>query len=643
MPSNTKSFAFRLRHHRATLLVLSPLFLCVVMAPRYYSVALTAGFTFLIAAFCVAMGRYTITAQKLHESEKLFRTFADFIYDWELWISAEGSLIHTSPACERISGYATTAFKNDSDLLRRIIHPEDLQRYDRCENEATPGFREFRMIRRDGQLRWVELLSRQLRNEEGKDLGRRLTIRDITGKKAREHEIRQIAYSDALTGLPNRLALKMDMDKALAKASRNTAMVAVLMLDLDDFKQINDTTGHAKGDEMLLLLTSRLREQLGEKDSLARLGGDEFVVVLNEIDSATCAAKKTEKILASLRDNPFDLVVAKVFASASIGIALFPQNGRDAETLLKHADMAMYEAKNVGRNTYRFFSDELHRRTIERHKLEVGLRRAVRKKEFFLVYQPQVDLGTGRIVALEALVRWQHPEAGVLLPSTFIPVAEETGLIHIMGEWILRTACHQAMQWQRMGLPPMRIAVNFSARQFRQPDLVERIEQILLESGLPPHHLELEITESVFMENLESAIETLVDLKTRAIQIAIDDFGTGYSSLNYLKNFPLDRLKIAQDFVRDIPDDEDDATIIETIMAMANRLGIKVLAEGVETMEQVTFLRRKGCHEMQGFYFARPMQAEEIAGFLNQRGEHDLATPLPTAGPTFGNTVDPAC
>lgn len=693
MPPDTKSFTFRLRHRGLILLVLflllpcqgsateyiqpqpphhpilkanTPVGICVSpvqqtinqadktnsmplrktsLTPRYryLAVAFTTGFTLLLAAFYVVIGRLKKSNRKLLEREKLFQTFADFIYDWEMWISPKGSLIHTSPACERISGYPSTAFKNNSDLLRRIIHPDDIQRYNQCLNENTPVFHEFRIIGCDGQPRWVELLSRHLQKEDGKNLGRHLTIRDITDQKAREQEVRRIAYSDALTGLPNRMALKKDMDKALAKASRNTAMVAVLMLDLDDFKQINDTTGHAKGDELLVLLTSRLREQLSTKDSLARLGGDEFVVVLNEINNAASAAEKARQILASLRDKPFDLVVAQVFASASIGIALFPQNGGDAETLLEHADMAMYEAKNVGRNTYRFFSDELHRRTIERHQLEAGLRRAVRNEEFFLVYQPQVDLCTGRVVALEALVRWQHPEAGVLLPSMFIPVAEETGLIHTMGEWILQTACHQAMQWQRMGLPPMRIAVNFSARQFRQPDLVERIEQILLESGLPPHHLELEITETVFMENLESAIETLVDLKTRTIKIAIDDFGTGYSSLNYLKNFPLDRLKIAQDFVRDIPDNEDDATIIETIMVMANRLGLKVLAEGVETHEQMAFLRQKGCHEMQGFYFASPMHAEKVADFLNQYGEQDLVTPLPTEGPTFGNMVGPAC
>ena len=447
---------------------------------------------------------------------------------------------------------------------------------------------------------------------------------DVTSKKASEREIRQIAYCDALTGLPNRIALKNHMDLTLEQASLGSEVAAVCMLDLDDFKQINDTSGHDKGDELLVQLTSRLRKLLNSKDTLARLGGDEFVLVLTDVQNFPEAAHRADEILAALRENPFDLGECQFYTSGSIGIAMFPQNGRDAETLLKHADMAMYEAKKSGRNAYRFFTEEIHSKVIERHHLEAGLRRAIRNEEFFLVYQPQVDLRTGEIIAVEALVRWQHPENGVIPPGMFIPVAEETGLIHSMGNWILHTACHQAMRWRHMGLPPMRMAVNLSAQQFRQPGLVERIEQVLGLSGLEPHFLELEITESVLMENLDNATELLVHLKMRGIQISIDDFGTGYSSLSYLKNFPIDRIKIAQDFIRDIPADKDDATIVETIMAMADRLGLKVIAEGVETEEQMMFLHQRGCFEMQGYYFARPMPVEKAEFFLSSHNNQSI-------------------
>lgn len=695
----------------------------------------TAGGLLLLAA-TLGLVRSRRKAQSLRKSEILHRTIAENMHHWEFWTAPDGRWLFSSHACERISGYAAEAFKNDPDLFLNIITPGDQERYRQALRRENPDFQEFRIVTREGGICRVEFRCRQMRDAHGNLLSRHGTVRDITArraaeerlwlaqyaidssshaigmatmegdityanqalqelfgyasdsemigrslgsllsnpadgqnliealqtggnwhgelpaktrqgsafeleiqafvtrdthqtplsltayfsdvtsKKAMEREIRQIAYCDALTGLPNRVALKNKLERALTHAARTAGAVAVLMLDLDDFKQINDTIGHAKGDELLLQLTGRLRTLLGDQDTLARLGGDEFVLVLPDVRTPSEAAEKTERILAFLNEKPFDLGECQFFSSASVGITLYPRDGDDAETLLKHADMAMYAAKHDGRNTYRFFSDEIHRKTIERHQLEAGLRRAIRNEEFFLEYQPQVELATGRVVAVEALVRWQHPETGVLSPGTFIAVAEETGLIHAMGEWILHTACHQAVQWQREGLPPMRLAVNLSAQQFRQPGLVERIEKTLGESGLAPHLLELEITESVFMENLEGAIEILVDLKTRAIQIAIDDFGTGYSSLSYLKNFPIDRIKIAQDFVRDIPADQDDATIVETIMVMANRLGLKVIAEGVETEEQVGFLHQRGCREMQGYYFARPMRAEKMQEFL---------------------------
>lgn len=704
---------------------------------RHRTIILTGTFCLLAAGLCFAVLRCRRSTREHRKNEKLFRTVIDYTHDWELWMAPDGTLLYSSPSCQRISGYSPEELQLNPDLIRQMIHPEDRERFGLSRLNENPGIFEYRIVTRDGKVRWAEHCERRIRRTDGRLLGIRTSIRDITGRKnvenklllaqyaidcsgqpvgmvsmegrityanlamcelfgfppgedildtpltslfrdagegerfmespgtdgqwqgevvavkadgstfdgklqafvtrdtlgnpiavtvyinditrqkARERDIQKLAFCDPLTGLLNRLALKDAMRKAV-DGSGGTESFAVMMLDLDDFKQINDMTGHARGDELIVLLASRLGQQLREDDTLARLGGDEFVLLLKDIQGNPDAATRAGNLLASLHEKPFVLGDNDIYTSASIGIALFPEDGKEPEALLKHADMAMYEAKKSGRNTFRFFSGEIHRRTIERHQLEAGLRRAIRNREFFLVYQPQVDLRSGRVVAMEALVRWQHPGEGVLSPAGFIKVAEETGLIHTLGEWILRTACEQAIAWRRMGLPPMRMAVNLSAQQFRQQGLVERIENILEETGLEPDNLELEITESVFMENFENAIDILIDLKTRAIQIAIDDFGTGYSSLCYLKNFPIDRIKIAGDFVRDISVDKDDATIVETIMVMADRLGLKVLAEGVETAEQMAFLRLRGCYEMQGFYFARPMEPDLLPDFLKQ-------------------------
>jgi diguanylate cyclase (GGDEF)-like protein/PAS domain S-box-containing protein len=562
-----------------------------------------------------------ITDRKLAEEKLLLAQYAiDSSSNPVGMATMDGQVTYANPALLELFGYTTAQEMIGRSFTSFLKNPQEgLSAFHILKTEGK-WHGELLAERKQGGVFELEIQAFVTRNASETPLSLTAYCSDVTSKKASEREIRQFAYSDALTGLPNRIALKKHMDLALDQASLRSEAITVLMLDLDDFKQINDTTGHAKGDELLVLLTSRLRSLLSGSDTLSRLGGDEFVLFLTDLQSSSKAALRAETILAALSENPFDLGEWQFFTSASIGIAMFPDNGRDSETLLKHADMAMYEAKKAGRNTYRFFSEEIHSKVIERHQLEAGLRRAIRNEEFFLVYQPQVDLRSGQIIAMEALVRWQHPEEGVVSPGMFISVAEETGLIHAMGEWILHTACHQAAKWRRMGLPPMRMAVNLSAQQFRQPGLVERIEKALEASGLEPHMLELEITESVFMENIDNAIEILVDLKTRAIQISIDDFGTGYSSLSYLKNFPIDRIKIAQDFVRDIPSDQDDAAIVETIIVMADRLGLKILAEGVETEEQMMFLQQRGCNEMQGYYFARPMPAEMVEAFLYQHG-----------------------
>ncbi len=471
---------------------------------------------------------------------------------------------------------------------------------------------------KDGVEIDVELLSNIVKNPAGEPLARMGSFLDITEKKKAEQEVRRLAYYDDLTCLPNRTLLRDHMELAFGSAEREGNSVAVLLLDLDNFKQINDTLGHAKGDLLLKQVGQRLRTELRKEETVARWGGDEFVLLLTDVHSEMTVVSVAHKIIELLTEQTYDLDGSEVYSSASIGIAVYPRNGLDSETLLKHADTALYDAKKDGSNGYHLFSEQMHQKAIERHTLEGCLRRALRQEEFSLVYQPQLDLLTGETVGMEALVRWQSPDRGVVSPGEFIPVAEDMGLIRPLGEWILRTACREAVAWQRWERGPLRLAVNQSAQQFTQPDFIQRIEAVLQETGFDPQLLELELTESVFMENREAAIKVLVDLKVRGIQIAIDDFGTGYSSLSYLKNFPIDRIKIAQEFVRDIPGDANDMAIVKATIAMAKSLGLKLIAEGVETLKQLEFLQQQGCQEMQGYYFSRPLPADQVAGFCKQ-------------------------
>jgi diguanylate cyclase (GGDEF)-like protein/PAS domain S-box-containing protein len=470
----------------------------------------------------------------------------------------------------------------------------------------------------------MELQAQVVSNQDGEPLSIMAYAVDITDKKKTETQIKLLAYFDSLTGLPNRTLLKDHMDLALGHARRLNKFVAVLLLDLDNFKHINDTLGHAKGDRLIQEVSSRLRNEIRSCDTLARWGGDEFILLMTDVDDVQSTAIVTAKILRVLNEKPFTIDNTEIITTASIGIALYPQDGQDPETLLKQADTAMYEAKKKGRNDYHFFSSRLAQQTDQRHRMEVNLRRALRQKEMFLVYQPQIDLGLGRVTGMEALVRWQSLDDGLISPAQFIPVAEETGLIRPLGEWILHTACSQAVLWQENHLSPLRIAVNLSAKQFHQPDLVQRIKATLRETGLQPQLLELELTESVFLENMDVAIEALRELKLLGIQFSIDDFGTGYSSLSYLKKLPIDRIKIAHEFVRDISTDEGDKAIAKATIAMAQSLGLKLIAEGVETHEQLSFLLSHGCNVMQGYYFAKPMASEKVQEFLHSEFKFKL-------------------
>lgn len=441
------------------------------------------------------------------------------------------------------------------------------------------------------------------------------TTLDITDRIRAESEIQQLINYDSLTGLPNRNMLHDRLRLAIAQAAREHHLVAVIFLDLDRFKGINDTLGHRAGDMLLTTVADRLSACVRESDTLARLGGDEFVIILTSMVHEDGITTVCKKILALVAEPAF-IEGHDIYTTVSIGIAVYPVDGEDSHTLLKHADLAMYQAKEMDRNNFQFFSREMNVKVLERMLLENSMRRALEREEFFLVYQPQVDVRTGQIAGAEALLRWKHPELGLLSPDKFIYLAEENGFIVPIGEWVIQTACRQNKAWQDEGLPPMRMAVNLSGKQFGMQRLDQSISSILMETGLDPQWLELEITESAIMKNAEQNISMLQKFKQMGIALAIDDFGTGYSSLSYLKHFPISRLKIDRSFVRDITDNPDDAAIAEIIIAMAQALKLNVIAEGVETRAQMELLSFHNCVEMQGYLFSRPVPAAEFAVLL---------------------------
>ena len=427
-----------------------------------------------------------------------------------------------------------------------------------------------------------------------------------------------LAQHDALTDLPNRILLNDRLVQAVALAQRQGKRLAVMFLDLDRFKHINDSLGHAVGDKLLQSVANRLLASVRSSDTVCRQGGDEFVILLADVDQPEDAALSAQKILTALaashRIEHFELHV-----TVSIGISIYPENGQDADTLIKNADTAMYQAKEGGRNHYQMFAQDMNAQAVERHAIESGLRGALERQEFMLYYQPKINLTTGAISGIEALIRWQHPTRGLILPEQFIWIAEECGLIVAIGEWVLREACGHARTWQDAGVLPVPVAVNISAAQFRQKTFIEMLADILQETGLAADYLELELTESVLMQDADATIAALMILKSMGVRLAIDDFGTGYSSLSYLKRFPIDTLKIDQSFMQDIThasSTSDDAAIVSAVVGMGKSMNQCVIAEGVETREQMAFLRAQGCGEAQGYYFSEPVTADEVLALL---------------------------
>jgi diguanylate cyclase (GGDEF)-like protein/PAS domain S-box-containing protein len=445
--------------------------------------------------------------------------------------------------------------------------------------------------------------------------GRIWYFRDITDRKRAEEQVQFLAYYDILTGLPNRTLFRDRLATALAGARRENCKLALLFLDLDGFKIINDSLGHSVGDLLLQEVADRLRKWGREQDTVARLGGDEFLITLTQVRDLSDVAVAAERLM-DVMATAFVVQGHSLNVSCSVGVSIFPEHGTDCETLIKNADAAMYGAKDRGRNNFRFFEEDMNVHAMERLSLERSLRFALEREEMFLVYQPQMDVATGRIIGLEALLRWQHPELGLVPPDKFIRIAENSGLIVSIGEWVLRTACRQARKWQDEGLPAVSVAVNVSAVQFRQQGFCALISRVLQETGLAPQYLELELTESLLLANADVTLSVLKELKSMGLTLAIDDFGTGYSSFSYLRQFQVSKIKIDRLFIRDVTVNPDDAAIATAIISMAKGLKLRVIAEGVENEAQMSFLRSHQCDEIQGYYFSKPLAVDAVAGKL---------------------------
>ncbi|HEY0818545.1 MAG TPA: EAL domain-containing protein [Rhizobacter sp.] len=555
----------------------------------------------------------------LRESEARFRAMTNLSSDW-YW-EADADIRFT-----RLESRETGRRESRNPLIGRRIWESTMQAH------LPGGWDDFRALLDDRQSfrdivmqrmapgkppYYISMSGEPMFDASGAFIGYRGISREITEQKVAEEHIHHMARHDSLTGLPNRLLFSSLLNASLKTAERYKRTFAVMFIDLDRFKFINDTLGHEAGDTLLKEITARFKHALRSSDVIARLGGDEFVVLVQEVPDREHAGAVARKLL-SAAIKPIELMGQECRVTASVGISLFPGDGTDEQTLMKNADSAMYHAKEEGKNNFQFYSREISSQTLERLTLESNLRRALEREEFSLAYQAKVDLKTGHITGVEALLRWHNAELGPVSPAKFIPVAEDTGLIVHIGRWVLKTACLQNVAWQKQGLPPINMAVNLSVRQFADEHLLDDVTAILQETGMAPHLLELEITEGMIVHNVDRAIKLLTAIKQLGVRLAIDDFGTGYSSLGQLKNFPIDTLKVDRSFIRDLATDSEDKAITSAIIAMGKTLSLTVVAEGVETAEQQDFLREQACDEMQGYYFSKPVAPEEFAALLGK-------------------------
>lgn len=563
----------------------------------------------------------------LEASEGRFQVLTESAMDIVTVLDAKGVITYQSPSVRHLLGVDPQQMVGRSQY--DFVHKDDvISMRARFAQLVLNGFIdkpfEFRVQARDGSWRVMESIGKSCLDVPAVR-GIVVNTRDVTERRAIEQRVAHLAYHDALTGLPNRSLMQDRISSAISRSERSAKKFAVMFIDIDNFKNINDSLGHDAGDDLLRRVANRLTESVRAHDTIARQGGDEFIVLLDELEGHQGASRVAQKILQSLRAT-FKVNGADQHVSGSIGIAVYPDDGNDASTLLKNADTAMFHSKSLGKNTFQFFTPQMTIAVKRRAALESSLRVAVKNGNFSLVYQPQIDLNTGAIVAYEALVRWVTEQGGIMMPGEFIPLAEETGLINELGRWVLEESCRQNKAWHDMGLPKRSIAVNLSARQLGDKNFIEMLNGILDRTGLAPKFLELEITESQVMRQGEGSIGLLNEIAAMGIHLAVDDFGTGYSSLSYLKRLPITKLKIDQSFVRDITVDPNDAAIVVAIINMAKSLDLDVIAEGIETAGQLSLLRAKGCTVGQGYYFSVPLSANELEPML---AKQNIFTPLP--------------
>ncbi|MGZ4955711.1 MAG: putative bifunctional diguanylate cyclase/phosphodiesterase [Methylobacter sp.] len=569
--------------------------------------------------FSLGMLRSFVAKDKAQSSLKLSAAVFDHSLEGIFITDTAGTIVSANAAATRITGYELEDLLGKNPrILKSDRHGEDFYTalWDSVyRNNQWEG--EIWNKRRNGEIypEWMSVSA--IKDDQGRVQNYIGIFTDITRQKETENRLTYLAFHDKLTGLTNRDLFHNQLTMALLQAKRSQHKIAVLYIDLDNFKYVNDTFGHAKGDLLLQKVVLILKMCLRECDTLARMGGDEFTVLLQHFDNRddiALTARRINEVLAS----PIRIDDQDLYISASIGVSCFPEDGDTPSVLMKHADTAMYSAKNDGRKRHHFFSRAMENYSIKRIEMEQHLRRALEQGEFRVFYQPQISLDSGRIVGAEALVRWQRTGVGLVSPDLFIPLAEETGLIIPIGEWVLREACAQCRTWQQNGWKDLRISVNLSGHQFKQINLAGIVANTLKETGLEPRFLDLELTENIAMQSVEASLKTLTTLKRSGIQISIDDFGTGYSSLSYLKQFPIDRLKIDRSFISDLASDPNNAAIIVAIIAMAHSLGLEVIAEGVETDEQLKFLNMHDCNDVQGYLLGYPVPAEEFTELLHR-------------------------
>jgi len=526
-------------------------------------------------------------------------------------------ILFVSPQIEAILGFCQDDFLANQEIWSQQIHADDrdrvLEEVRQSLEDNIPFHSEYRICSKHGEYLWVkDAASKVIDHEQALYL--QGVVYDISERKASEEKLLMMAHHDQLTGLANRVLFHDRLDQVVAHSKRHKQKFAVLYLDLDGFKAVNDDLGHEAGDKLLVEAAHRLKSHVREVDTVARMGGDEFVMLLTDVDGMDGASSVARKVL-QLMNKPIRLLTHEIIITPSIGITLAPDDSLNADILLKNADMAMYRAKSSGRNNYQFFTEEMNSK-VQRHlSIENELRQAIEKNQLLLEFQPQVSIDTGELMGAETLVRWQHPEQGLIYPDDFIPIAEETGLILALGEWVLLNACREWRLMEAGGMPALKLAVNLSARQFRDQNLIEMIQNVLAKTGFKPIQLELEITETMLVEHVDHAIKVLKQLKALGISISIDDFGTGYSSLSYLKRLPIDSLKVDRSFITDIPDDKDDMEISAAVIAMAHKLKLQVVAEGVETDAQWDFLKKNKCDIGQGYLFSKSLSAQD---FINR-------------------------